>query len=554
MTGLKTIFYNGQVVTVDSQDRVCEAIVFSGNTIAFVGSSAEALGYREAQDRVLDLQGRAVLPGFIDSHIHMSVSGLTPSQADSLTRENGVQCVEDILTRVRQAVQHSEPGEWSPFSAYNQDMLDEGRHVTRQELDAAAPHNPVILNHVGGHVGVCNTQALQEGGVFDAGSYPEEHVLRNESGGITGVLKESAYFQMLRHVPLEPSDTAILDALERYAQKTARYGITSTHDAGGFGRTTFRTLQLAYRQGRLTSRCYPMLWTMYGKEAQLENVRTHIQAGFFTGLGDDGFKIGPLKIITDGASCGTCATREPFSNTGEQLDMTFTQEEIDAFVLEAHKNHFQVTAHAIGDRAVEAVVHALEAAQERYPRKDCRHRIEHCMICPPDLTARIKAVGAIPVPNPNFIAEWGSIYTKYYGKRCEYIFPVRDYLDAGIICPFGSDASSPPDFRPLWGIAAAMERRDLSTGEAVGMRQAVSLMEAVRCYTYYGAYASFDEERKGSLEQGKLADLVVLSDAILGKTPEQLRSMYVAETVMDGKTTFSVDSMPSGFDPLAFEL
>lgn len=530
----KTLFYNGQVITVNKNNDIAEAILIEDDRISCVGKTVEALRLADKYTEWIDLQGCAVLPGFIDCHIHMAVAGAKiPNQID-VSKKAGVQTVDDLLKKIKTA--ETSEGEWIIGSSYSHEGLDERRHITRDELDKAAPHNPVLIIHTSGHMSVANTCALKSSGI-DL-SMPD--VIKDKEGSPTGLLQETAHFVMLEKSPVLPNDKELVSGIEKFCKSLAAKGITSVHDAGGFGTATFRTLQQAAEQGVLSCRTYPMLWTLFGKQAQIETAKNAIKNGFYTGLGNDLLKIGPIKLMVDGSAVGgTCATSKPLAHLDVATPPTFTQEELDEVFIEGHRRGFQLTAHAVGDKAIEMVLNSYEKAMTVYPRKDPRHRIEHCFLCAPNLTERMKALGVIPIPNPGFLSVWGGVFDKYYGDRIENVIPLKTFRDAGVISPFGSDAMVIEEYEPLFGIAAAMERKDLKSGKEINKEQAIDLMHAIRCYTYYGAYASFEENEKGSLAAGKLADMVILSDSVLGKSPEEIRQMKVKETYVGGKRIFS---------------
>ncbi len=524
---MKKLFYNGEVITADRNNSVHQAIMIEDNKIIFVGSTHSALKYIDEETETVDLNGCALLPGFIDCHIHMAVA---ESRSGNEIRLDNADTVAELLEKIKNAVKDADDNGCIVGSNYNQEQLKEGRHITKSELDGITMKNPIILIHKSGHMSVCNSAALNlvknEGVVLPVEDTDEE----------TGLLKEKAHFIMLEKSPLLPDDEKLIEGIEKFCKRLIKAGITSSHDAGGFGTATYRSLQKTRDLGLLKNRVYTMLWTLFGKAAQIENAKDAVKSGFYTGFGDAGLKKGPLKIMVDGSAVGgTCATYEPILTKDEIFQTSFSQKELDDIFIEAHRAGFQLTAHAAGDKAIEMVINSYEKAMELFPRKDPRHRIEHCFLCPERLMARIKRLGILPIPNPGFISVWGSTFERYYGDRPDEVIPLKGFEDYGIITPFGSDATVIEELEPLFGIAAAMERCDLSSGKTIGENQKIEFMRALKGYTYFGAYASFEEGIKGSLEVGKLADLVVLTDSILGKSPEQIRKIFVAETYLDGK-------------------
>ncbi len=533
---MKKLFYNGEVITADKAGSVHQAIVIEDEKIVFVGSTQKSLKYIDEETETVDLCGCAVLPGFVDSHIHMAVAEAKSGDEIFLTAQNGIKSVADVLTEVENAAKDKNEDEWIVGSAYNHEELREMRHITMSELDEVAPRNPVILVHKSGHMSVCNSAAMQVAEKSGL-QFPTEHILKNTDGSLTGLLKETAHFMMLSKSPLLPDDEALVAGIEKFCKKMLEAGITSSHDAGGYGTATYRSLQLAKKEGKLKNRVYTMLWTLFGKDAQIKNARTMIDSGFYTGLGDDILKKGPIKLMVDGSAVGgTCATEKPILPQMNIFPTTFSQKELDDIFCQAHRAGFQLTAHAAGDRAVEMTLNAYEKAMEKFPRKDPRHRIEHCFLCPEKLVVRIKKLGVLPILNPGFLSAWGSVFEKYYSDRIDDIIPLKSFEKYEVMTPFGSDAMVIDEFEPLFGIAAAMERRDLKKGNVIGENQKIDFMRALKSYTFFGAYASFEENIKGSLEVGKLADIVVLNSSILGKSPEKIRNIKVAETYLGGKS------------------
>lgn len=529
---MKKLFYNGEIITADKSDSVHQAIVIENERIVFVGSTQKSLKYIDEETETVDLCGCAVLPGFIDSHIHMAVAEAKNGYEIQI---GNARCVADILEKIERALSERNENEWIIGSGYDYEKLVEARHITISELDEAAAHNPVILIHKSGHMSVCNSAAFkiaEKSGLM----FPDKDAVKNEQGRFTGLLKETAHFMMLQKAPLLPDTEGLANAIESFCKRMIKAGITSCHDAGGYGSATYKSLQYAKDNKKLNNRVYTMLWTLFGKDAQIQNAKAMTYLGFYSGLGDDYLKIGPLKIMVDGSAVGgTCATTTPILPEGKIYEPSFSQKEIDEIFIEAHRAGFQLTTHAAGDKAIEMTLNAYEKAMTMFPRVDPRHRIEHCFLCPEKFMPRIKRLGVLPVPNPGFLAVWGKVFEKYYGNRIDDVIPLNSFEKYGIITPFGSDAMVIDRLEPLFGIAAAMERRDLNTGSIIGEGQKIDFLRAVKCYTYFGAYASFEEKIKGSLEEGKLADMVVLTQSVLGKSPEGLRKIKVAETYLNGK-------------------
>jgi predicted amidohydrolase YtcJ len=313
-------------------------------------------------------------------------------------------------------------------------------------------------------------------------------------------------------------------------------GITQVHDSGGFGSIQMSVLREMIDCGEIDVKVYAMLFSFIDN---LDYINGYIKKG--VSAGDDGakFKIGPVKLMIDGSSSGpTAATLKPYTSNPEDSGiMTMTQDEIDDYVLRAHRAGYQVTCHAVGDRAVTAIVDAIEKALTAYPDEDRRHRIEHCAMVNDGLLLRIKKLGIVPVAQPVFLYEFGDGYMRNYGgERTDNMFTCKSFIDHGIVCAGSSD--SPITFsNPILGMHLAVNRTT-QTGQKVSQGQRVSVMEALRMYTFNGAYAAFEEKRKGSIEKGKAADLAVLSHSLLKHDPEYIRDIQVDMTVIDGEIVF----------------
>lgn len=529
------IFKNGIVVTVDSANSLCEAVAVKGNRIVYVGDNAGVEMWLGPDTSVIDLAGRALLPGFIDSHMHLGMTGQNAAVIIDCN-SNKVTSISQIQQKIREAAAKAPKGAWIKATGYEQSKLKEGRHPTRDELDEAAPNNPVQLTRCCLHMGVYNTLALKAGGITGPEMFAPGEVVVDENGRMTGLLKETACTYMWDKVIYTKDE--YLRSFKAANDILLSYGVTSMHDGSFYGEETIGLYQDACRNGIIKVRMYNLLYHAYGKKKTIEWVNDFISTGIHGGLGDDHFRLGHVKILIDGSTSGpSCATSQPYSHDpalkGIQL---YTQEEADDIIIKAHNAGFNVSAHAVGDVAVDVILTAIERAMAQNPRP-CRHRIEHCGIINENLLSRIKKAGIVPVPNPGFFNENAEIYVKYYGDRVNWMFPLRAYLDNGITAALGSD-SPVIEADPMIGLYGALTRADKCSGIVAGKDQRIGIMDAIRMYTYNGAYASLEEKIKGSIEPGKLADLVILSENILDTPVEELKSLKADMTVIDGQIVY----------------
>lgn len=532
------LFVNGPVITVDAENRICQAVAVSGNKIIYVGNTEEANLYAGHDTRVVDLQGKALLPGFIDSHYHPILNGFFGEDEDAAIIDiSSEKCpaISDILDMVRKAAAKRPPGTWISMMGYNQNSLADRRHPIREELDKAAPNHPVQCMHVSGHISIYNSQALGTIGVFtpaDAARYPQNEIEVN-SGRLTGLVYDHTHFLLWSKVNY--SEQQQFDAAMKSNDLLLKNGITSVHDPGECGEVSYRLMHDLCTKRIFKPRSYMMIHSIFGKQFSLAENKEFIEAGHVSGEGDSYFRFGSCKFMIDGGtSAPSCATRAPYSHDPNLPGILgWTREETAEYIQMLHRCGCQATAHAVGDLAVEFMVEGYEKAMSAFPRKDPRHRIEHCAIVDQHLIDRIARLGICPSLNPGFISWNGSNYTKFYGERMKYFIALRSMLDAGIRVSISSDAPSGP-VEPMTVLDGAVNRIDRATGEPVDQTQRITLEEAIRCYTINGAYASKEEDVKGSIEVGKLADLVVLSRNPYDALPHQIREVKIEMTVIDG--------------------
>ncbi len=526
------VFLNGEVITVDEQNRICEAVAMEGNRIVSVGSTEEVKKHIGSQTTVIDLNGRSLLPGFIDSHLHLSAYGI--DQLGVSCKAPHIQSLHDIFQDLRKKAAGLSKGKWVRAWGFNEMSMVEQRYPTREELDEISMDHPIMIIRACNHISIVNSKALEIFGIHSDTPNPKGGIIeRNDHGIMTGRLLETAHFQNVKEVTY--SEEEIFSALELASNDFIAAGITSVHDAGAHASSTFKLMQQSTQNGIVKVRIYAMVCSLDDPETFIENM---IAEGIKTGMGDNRFKIGPAKLFTDGSSSGpTIATRDAYtSNPNDYGILYYTQEKLNRVLVEAHKQGFQITAHAQGDRAIEMMLNCIEAALNEHPRPDARPRIEHAGVSSPDLIERMKQLGVVPIPNPAFVLEYGEGYVRNYGERVNSMYPLRDFYESGIIAAIGSD-NPVTDYNPLLGIQAAMNRKSRK-GLGIGENQTVSVFQAIRAYTWNGAYASFDEHQKGSIEVGKLADLVMLDGSILQIDTKKISDLSVKMTIIDGEIIY----------------
>jgi len=534
-------FKNGKVITVNEKDEIVEAVAVKGNKIVYAGDNAGLEKIIDPATKVIDLKGRTLMPGIIDSHFHPILNGLLEPKLDAAmidTRYAYCKSVAEMLDMIRQAVKLKKDAQWVSMMGYEPLLLKEQRHPTLGELDAVAPENPVHCMHGGGHICMYNSKALAYLGVYgpeDAKKYPEGEV-EVVDGKLTGLVRGHTHFWLWGQV-VYTEEAQIRAAMNSHKQ-LLEAGMTSIHDCGECGASSYHTMQKLCRNKTFKVRSYMMIHSIFGKPYSLEENAHWMDLGLMSGLGDEHFKIGSCKFMIDGGSGGpSCATREPYSHDPElKSERGWEREEVAEYIKKINDAECQATSHAIGDMAVEFMVEGYEKAFETNPRPDLRHRIEHCSLTDQNLIDRMAKMNICPSVNAGLVAALGANYEKFYGDRCKYFGALRSMLDAGIMCSLHSDAPSGP--YGLKAIDGAVNRYDRNKHVQCDRTQAISVLEAIRCSTYNAAYAAFEENIKGSIEMGKLADLSVLSDDILGIDPMDIYNLDVDLTMIDGKIEY----------------
>ncbi len=536
-------FLGGRVISVDKNDNIAEAVGVRGEKIVYVGSNDGLKKYIDENTTVYELEGKTLMPGINDTHFHPILNGMLGSQLDSAMIDTGLKnckSVADILRLIEEAAKIKKHGQWISMMGYEPLLLEERRHPTIEELDAAAPDNPVHCMHGGGHICMYNSLALRHLGVYsadDAEKFPKDEV-EVFNGKLTGMVRGHTHFSLWGKVEYteEQQERA---AMKSYKQ-LVEAGITSIGDMGECGKTSYHIMQKLCKNRQFKVRSCMALHSIFGKPYSLKENQSWLDLGLITGLGDERFRIGPCKFMIDGGSGGpSCATREPYSHDPSMVrERGWEREEVWEYIKKINDAECQATAHAIGDLAVEFMVEAYERCFAENPEqvKKLRHRIEHCTLVDEDLVKRMAKMNICPSVNAGLVQKLGANYMEFFGERNKYLGALRSMLDAGICCSLHSDAPSGP--YGLDAIDGAVNRFDRSKNVQCDTTQAVSVLEAIRCATYNGAYSSFEEDIKGSIEPGKLADLIVLSDDILSIDKTEIYKLKVLMTMIGGEVVF----------------
>lgn len=517
-------------------DGVVEALAIFGDRVLAAGSDADIAPLVGPGTRVIDLDGRLATPGLNDSHLHLISLGMGMSWVDS--KPEAAPTLESLLGAISARAAASKPGEWILSRGYDQTKLDTGRHPRREELDRAAPNNPVMLVRTCGHVAICNSEALRRSGIDETSSAPQGGLIEKQDGRLTGLLAENALGPVQASIPA-PSEEDLVAGIERGGRYLLSLGITSCMDAavgqkGGFGEIA--AYHRAKREGRLPVRAW---LTLLGDEGRSIVPPCH-EAGLVTGTGDDMLMIGAVKLFLDGSAGGRTAwMSSPYlgedGTTGVWL---WEDAELNRMVLDAHRKGYQLACHAIGDAAIEQLITAYELALEAHPDPDRRHRIEHCGFSTPAQHERMVKAGIYPCPQQVFIHDFGDAYVKVLGpERALPSYPLRTWFDLGLKPATGSDAPvcdpSPfPNFH-------AMLTRKTWRGTVMDERQRVTIEEALQAYTEHGAFSQKREGVKGRLVPGFLADVAVFSRNLLTADPAEILADTRCDlTILGGRVVY----------------
>lgn len=526
------LFINGEVVTINEENDIVEAVAVQGQRIIKVGSTEDIMTLQNESSDVIDLNGRTLLPGFVEPHLHITSYGANVLSVSC--KNDSIKSIEDLLLQLKTKAENTPKGQWIRAWGFHEQKIIEKRFPTKVELNSVSLVHPVIVSRTCGHMSAVNNLALKMAAIDKNTPDPEGGIIdRDDNGDATGLLIENAHMRLNQISQVTREEIRMGHAIA--SNHFAKAGITSIHDATSYGASSLRALQQDSRNKVIKQRVYAMAGALSNAESL---VKTLLNSGFVTGLGNDRFKIGPVKVFLDGSSSGpTIWTRQPYSSDPSNFGVHyFEQEKLEALFIPAHEQGWQITAHAQGDAAIDMLLKCIEKANKKFPREDARHRIEHAGIAAPDLIQRMKEQGVIPIPNPAFLYEYGDGYVRNYGERAKQMYPLASYLKEGIPAAIASDCPV-TDFNPMRGIHSALTRVSQS-GQVIESNETISLLDALRMYTFNGSYASFSEKETGSIELDKLADLIILDRSILKANVDDIPSIKVEFTMIDGQIIY----------------
>ncbi len=536
------VLINGNIVTVDENNPRAEALAVKGDTIVAVGSYKEIKTYIDKKvTEIIDLQGKLVLPGFNDGHVHFIYGGHA-LMSISLDR---VASFDEIQQKVQEKIEDKNDGEWIEGRGWDQEILPGKKWPTKELIDEVAPDNPVALSRICGHCTLVNSYVLRISGITKDTPNPPGGIIVKDpvTGEPTGILHERA-MGLIKRPQLSDKESHEMDkqAVKLAVREAARFGVTSVHDLDG----KIAVLKELLDDGELTVRVYagealtssPEKMQEYKEWKQMLVDNNHM------------LKFGVIKGFIDGSlGSSTALLPEPYKNNPSTSGlMLMTQEELNEIVALYDKENFQIAIHAIGDKGCNVVLNAFEESIKGNGKRDARHRIEHATVIIPEDIPRFDTLGVIPSVQPVFGPSYGQTIRSFFEdrlgtERAKYTNIWNTLAQAKARMAFGTDWPV-ESLNPMEGIYSAVSRKSISdkAGNAWLLEERLSVKEAVECYTLGSAYASFEEEIKGSLQVGKLADIVVLSKDIFTIPEEEILNTEVVFTILGGKIIHSLES------------
>jgi len=529
----KKIFFGGMIVTMNDKQPSIEAVGIEGEKIVAVGALKD-IKNQSTDVELINLEGRSLFPGFNDCHCHPI------AYIFFLINLNlrSIKSYKEFKEVLKSTAREKKPGEWIFGLSYDElNFKDEKILPDKWILDEICPNNPVFILRFDGHIGIGNSQALELAGIDVKSSPPEGSEYRkNANGELTGVLTEKAVMIMFSQYKL-PNPEQIREVAMQAFNNLAKKGITSVHgiihlgtggEAGDLGAIEIPVMKSV--QDIILQNWYSLVYTKTPKK--LKKVKKPPLDG---GKNDSKFKARALKLYIDG-SLGACTAwmHEPFSDQPDKTGFSVYDNLEDLYeqMKIAHNLGFQIGVHAIGDKANRVLVDLFKRLLSEYPRKDHRHRIEHASLLTSDVIKDMKELGLIASIQPPFITTDAKLADYRLGpERSKYTYPFKSLVDSGVICASGSDCpQEDPDV--IWGLHALVNRNGFIP------EQCITIEEALKSYTINAAYAAFEENIKGSIEIGKLADLVILDKNPLKVPKDEIKNIQVLETIIRGKTIY----------------
>lgn len=543
MSKAEKIFFNGEIVTMDFGLNTASAIAAAGGRIMAVGGNEQILALKGPATEVTNLDGRVVLPGFIDAHGHFMFNSFFKTKAVDLNSPpvGRVTAMDQLVAALKEKANDTPEGEDVIGFGYDDTQLKELRHPNRTDLDKVSIKHPVYIYHMSGHMAATNSVIIDRAGLTGNEPQPEGgRYLKDENGKPLGVFEEMPAYELVKLGFPQPSPADILAIVENGSAIYLAAGATSAQDGATLPQV-LAALRYAHQSGALKTRV--QIWPLHPHGT--DEYSTHVSG---TPLTDDRMiTIGAYKIVNDGSiQCYTAYLSSDYyrPHPTQPKDALYrgypiySPEELCAVVLKRHRQGWQIAMHGNGDAAIEDNLNAIEAAQKSCPRDDARHIIIHCQTVREDQLDRMKRLGVIPSFFATHTYYWGDRHRDLFlgPHRAERIDPCMSAYARGLRFTCHNDPMVTP-INPLLSIWSA-SNRITSSGKVLGENQRVPVLEAVKSVTTHAAYQAFEEKEKGSLEVGKLADMVVLDANPLTIDRGKIKDIEVLATVVGGNVVY----------------
>lgn len=535
---IEKLIINGNFITMNEDNPKVSYLGITGGKIVKAGDQEKLPELIRNCDRVVDLEGRTVLPGLTDAHMHLiSYSNKKSNQVDL----NEVNSMDELINTVKEFInkKNIKPGEWVIGSGWNHERYADSELPTRAHLDKASTINPIMLFRTCYHIVAVNSKALEVAKIDENTTYSDDGKIDKDIHGVpTGIIRENAIELIDDAIPMFEDKETIKKLIVSGCNDLAEYGITTVHTDDFSYISNKKVLLEAYKELEYENKL-PIRVVLQLRVHSKQDLYEYIDMGIKSYEGSDMLKYGPVKLIADGSlGSGTAALNEPYSDEQNNRGIfTFDENVFEEIIFEAFKSDFDIAIHAIGDRTMEIALTAFEKHKDLYKSKDFRPSIIHCQIANKDIIHRFSTNDIIANIQPIFINYDWSIAEKRVGKkRLEYSYCWNKFTKNGITCVASSDA--PIDtFNPMYGIYCAVTRKDLKGMPDKGWleHEKLNVYEAIKLYTINSSVLSKDEEEKGCLKEGMYADFIVLSDNIEKITEDSIRDIKVIETYINGE-------------------
>ena len=529
---------NGKILTVDDEFTIVEALTVKDGVVQFTGPTDEVTQFIGKSTEVVDLEGKTVLPGLYDSHVHLKGVGAALKILNVMTPP--VTSIQELKQAVAEKVKVSKPGEWILGRGWDQVKLAEHRNPTKWDLDEVAPENPVALTRTCGHVLLVNSKALELAGIKNDTASPEGGVIdRDKKREPNGLLEEGPAMNLVRNLMPEEDIPEKMDCIKTACKALNASGITSVQEPG-LTSDDFVAYQKVMDEGELTIRVNMMLHGSQRNEPLEESLKRIREFPMLTGFGNDTLRFLGLKLLVDGGVGGrTAFMREHYEGDPDDRGVSiYTDEKLQALVDEANKRGMLSAIHCAGGAAIDQVLNAYEETNKLKPIKGRRFQIIHVYQPSDENIAQIKKMEITVNTQPSHVYYLGDSFDENLGrKRASWTKPHRRFLDEGICVGASTDAPVVP-YPPFPAIWAGVARRTQINDTVLGIDQAVTREESLRMYTINCAFMSFEEDTKGSLEPGKLADMIVIDRDYLECPEDDIRTTEVLKTWVGGKLVY----------------